>query len=810
MIGKIVIEYDSGTKVQVAVDSGWKAAEHETPGWEDPDFDDSQWGVAKEFVKYGQGPWGGSSRLVLPPPAYLWHGFSLSKPVKRATLYASALGAYQMYLNGKVVGDDYLTPGWTDYNKRLYYNTYDVTDMLRRGDNAAGAILADGWYSGHIGWGHIRDHYGRNTRFMAQLHVVYTDGSSEIICTDKNWKASTGPILEADMLMGEFYDAQKEIAKWAYADMDTSTWQKVDVAKKIKPNLQAYPGVTVKSFKDIKPVSITEPQKGRFVYDMGTNYAGVVRLKVKGESGDKITLRFAERLNPDGSIYTTNLRGALATDTYICKGNGVETWTPQFTFHGFQYVEITGYPGKPDIDAVTGVEFTSATPVAGSFQCSDATANQLYKNICQTQRANFIDIPTDCPQRDERLGWTGDAQVYIRTACMNSDVQAFFTKWLRDLRDAQRVDGQFPTVAPVKVAGDDGGPAWADAGTICPWTIYQIYGDRRILEQSYPSMKRFVAFCKDRCRDGLIPPEKFHCFGDWLNINDDTPRDVIYSSYFAYSTHLTAQAAQALGKKDEAQQLYSLFKDIKESFNKAFVSPDGRVKGDSQTAYVLALAHGLLDEPVKSKAAQRLIERIEAKDWHLSTGFVGTKDLMLVLAKIGRNDVAYKLFHNDTFPSWGFSIKHGATSIWERWDGWTPENGFQNPGMNSFAHYSFGAVGQWMFENIGGIDTDGPGFKKIIIRPQVGGKLTWARTSYQSVHGLIATNWKLDNGKFILNVTIPSNTTATVYVPAKSPNAVRESGKSIQDAESVKFIKMEEGKTVYEIGSGSYAFESTE
>jgi alpha-L-rhamnosidase len=353
--------------------------------------------------------------------------------------------------------------------------------------------------------------------------------------------------------------------------------------------------------------------------------------------------------------------------------------------------------------------------------------NQLHSNIYWTQRMNFIDIPTDCPQRDERLGWTGDAQVYIRTAAMNTDVHAFFTKWLQDLADAQRNDGQFPMVAPLKVAESDGGPAWADAGVICPWTAYQVYGDKQLLERQYPSMVKFIEFCKNRSTPELLPPAQFHCFGDWLNIDDNTPNDVIYTAYFALSTKMTAQAAQVLGKTEDARKYNELYQGIKAAFNKAYVAADGKIKGDTQTAYVLAIAVDLVDGPMYKTAANRLVGLIEKRNWHLSTGFIGTKDLMLVLAKIGRNDVACRLLHNDTFPSWGFSIKHGATSIWERWNGWTPEQGFGDPGMNSFAHYSFGAVYQWMVENLGGIQADDVAYKKIIIKPCLDEKLTGQR-----------------------------------------------------------------------------------
>jgi alpha-L-rhamnosidase len=419
---------------------------------------------------------------------------------------------------------------------------------------------------------------------------------------------------------------------------------------------------------------------------------------------------------------------------------------------------------------------------------------------------NFIDIPTDCPQRDERLGWTGDAQVYIRTATLRADVQAFFTKWLVDLTDGQRKDGQFPMVAPVKVAGDDGGPAWADAGVICPWTLYEVYGDRRLLERQYPSMVRFVEFCRSRSTPELLPPAKFHAFGDWLSIKADTPKEIIYTAYFAISTRLTAEAAATLGKTDDARKYRELFERIKAAFNKAYVSADGRIKGDTQACYVLALAADLLDADKAKLAGEHLVADIVGRKIHLSTGFIGTKDLMLVLAKIGRNDVAYRLLLNDTFPSWGFSIKHGATSIWERWNGWTPEEGFFDPGMNSFAHYSFGAVYQWMAENIGGIKAAAPSYKRIVIEPVPGGGLTTASTRYDSIRGPIATSWTHKDGWFTLDVSIPANTTATVVLPAADPSAITESGRKAADAPGISEVKAENGRSRISVGSGSYRF----
>ncbi len=835
LLAILVFRFKDAQPVAIVSDRAWRSSASAAPGWMNVEFDAAGWRNAEVIGAYGIGPWNQinvtSGDLFLPPAQYLRKEFVLEKPIKRATAYASALGNYELYLNGRRVGDGtpnakdrvwepgaYFTPGWTDYNIRLYYNTFDVTDSLKKGFNAIGGILADGWYSGHVGWMHVRDHYGENPRFAAQLHVEYADGSSETIITDKTWTAATGPILEGDFLMGERYDARKEMPGWCTPDFDDGQWQSVDVTETLDAKTEAYPGVLVREFRQIKPVKITQPQDGTYVYDMGANFAGFVRLKLrKAAPGQKIVLRFAERLNDDGTIYTTNLRGARATDTYICKGGGTETWQPRFTFHGFQYVELTGYPGKPNLNTITGVELTSDTPIVGSFECSDEMANTLYRNICQTQRANFIDIPTDCPQRDERLGWMGDAQIYVRTATYNTDVAAFFTKWMVDVEDAQLENGGFSDVSPRRVAMGGGTAAWGDAGVICPWTIYQVYGDTRILAEHYDAMQEWIEYCKGTTDRLLRPAEGY---GDWLSIQADTPKDVLATAYFAHSTQRVAQIAEVLGKKDDAETYRQLFEEIRKAFNDAYVSSDGRIQGDTQTVYVLALAFDLLPRDMRQRAREYLVNNIRDRNWHLSTGFVGTKDLMTTLTRFGETDAAYHLFHNETFPSWGFSIQQGATSIWERWDGWTPEKGFQDPGMNSFAHYSFGAVGEWMFKTIGGIDTDGPGYKQITIRPQPGGRLTWAKASYDSIRGKITTAWRLvppagrsrpettGSHEFILDVTIPANTTATVYVPAADAGDVTEGKVRATLAPGVRFIGMGGGRALFAIGSGSYQFRS--
>jgi alpha-L-rhamnosidase len=801
-------QFDQGSPLVIVTDEKWKVEIDPLKGWKTAAFHDRAWSNAMTLGKSGCKPWGDVStdELYLPPSRYLRKEFNIKNPIRRATVYASALGLYELHLNGKRVGEDYFTPGWTDYDTRVYYNTYDVTGMLAGRENVIGAILADGWYSGYVGWNRIREHSGDKPRFRAQLHLEYEDGNREIIATGRSWKVSTGPLLEADFLMGESYDARMELPGWDAPGFDDKAWQQANVTSTIKAKTEAYPGVTVQKFQEIIPVKITEPRKGRFIFDLGTNFAGFVRLKVKGQRGRKVVLRFAERLNPDGTIYTENLRDARVTDTYICRGGGrEETWHPRFTFHGFQYVEVTGYPGQPGTEALTGIELTSNTPVAGDFSCSDRIANQLYRNICQTQRSNFIDIPTDCPQRDERLGWTGDAQIYVRTATCNNDVAAFFTKWLVDLDDAQFPDGGFPDVAPRETHEGHGVAAWADAGVICPWTIYNVYHDERVLMGHYDAMKGWIAYCRENS-EGLLRPATG--YGDWLSINADTPKDVLATAYFAYSTKLVARTAEVIGRKKDAEKYHRLHEQIKEAFNQAYVSGDGRIKGETQTVYVLALRFGLLSDAIQPLAVQHLIDDIKAKDWHLSTGFVGTKDLMSVLTDYGYTDVAYRLFHNKSFPSWGFSIQHGATSIWERWDGWTPEMGFQNPGMNSFAHYSFGAVGEWMFRTVAGIDTDGPGFRNIIIRPSPGGRLKWCKAKYDSIRGPIRTHWETANGGFHLDVSIPANTTARVHIPTSNPGSVMESNVPAETSEGVSFMQSGDGVEVYRIQSGRYRFTS--
>jgi len=728
---------------------------------------------------FGIQPWGDIDGKTVRAATVYRKDFEAKRPV-RATAYVSARGLADLYLNGRRVSEDLFTPGWTDYGKRLYYAAYDVTRKVRAGRNTIGTVLGDGWYSGYVGFSG-RANYGERPQALVQLELEYSDGTRQVVASDGSWRASTGGTIGQDFLMGEAFDARREPKGWSSPGFDESSWRTpaVEALGSVTPT--AYPGEPVRVYDRLRFKSSKEVRPGVYVLDYGQNMAGFARLRLRGKAGQKLTLRFAEAKNPDGTIYTANLRSARQTDTYTFAGDGVETWEPRFTFHGFQYIEVEGLDRAPRPEEFVALAISSATPEVGKIETSSAMINKLARNAWWTQKMNFIDVPTDCPQRDERLGWTGDAQAYISTAAYYSDVQSFFNKWLTDLSDSQQPNGQFPSVAPfMQEAGADGGPAWADAGTICPWTVYEVYGDRDRLERSYPSMVRYLNYLKTRSRPGPLPPERYHAFGDWLSINANTPNDVIFMAYLVHSADLAAKAAGVLGKGEDAREFSAFAQQGRESFRKNFVDASGRVRGETQCAYVLALAFDLVDGEQAKQAAAHLVRDIESRGWHLSTGFVGTRDIMYALTKIGRNDVAFRLLHNKTFPSWGFPIQNGATTIWERWDGWTPERGFQDAGMNSFAHYAYGSVMGWVYANIGGIQPAAPGYAAIRIAPAIDPNLTFAKTEYDSVRGKVRVEWRKRGDKVDLTVEVPPNATAEVHVP---------------------------GGEVRRVGSGSYRFE---
>jgi alpha-L-rhamnosidase len=638
-----------------------------------------------------------------------------------------------------------------------------VTVLLADGANVLSAILGDGWWSGLVGFDLKRAgaHYGTHPELLCELHLEHEDGTLEVIASNEHWRATTGPIRYSDLLHGEYYDARRELDGWMGPEYDDGAWSRVRVRARDGVTLVPERAQPIRVTEELQPASVTELAPGVHVVDLGQNMVGWVRLEVDGEPGTTVRLRFAEILEEDGSLHLANLRSARPQETYVLRGEGREVFEPRFTFHGFRYVEVTGLDEAPEL---VGRVVHSDAPWTGRFECSSELVNQLWRNVAWGQRGNFVSVPTDCPQRDERLGWLADAQVFLPSAALNMDVAAFITKWGDDILDAQSPEGAYPDVAPRLGARRDGAPAWGDAGVIVPWVIYQRYGDVRILERHWDAMERYMAYLVRNNPDLLWRSLRHNDYGDWLSVGSDTPREVLATAYLAYDAKLLAQIAGVLGRADRQAHYEALHRDIVAAFNRAYVGADGFVEGDTQTVYLLALHMELVPDELRERAAERLVADIERHDWHLTTGFIGVGLLCPVLTEAGYADVAYRLLLNETFPSWGYSIRHGATTIWERWDGWTEEHGFQTPMMNSFNHYSLGSVAQWLYEYVAGIRPARPGYEHVLIAPEPG-PLEWARATYRSVRGPITSAWRQDGDVFRLDVEIPANVTATVILP---------------------------------------------
>ena len=758
------------------------------------------------------------------PVPLLRRHFQAEGDIVTARIYATSLGLYELRLNGQRVSDAVLTPGWTSYDHRLQYQTYDVTNLLREGDNILGAMLGEGWYRGYMGHRGHRNVYGDRLALLVQLQLTYANGRSQIITSDKAWRATHSPIQMSDLYMGETYDARLEKSNWDEAGYDDRDWHGVRQLDHAKEVVVAQVGPFIRRFEEIRPINILHSPKGEIILDFGQNMVGWVQVRVRGSAGTTISLCHAEVLDQQGNIYTENLRTADQLTCYTLKGltDTDEVFEPHFSFQGFRYVAVTGFPGQPTCEHFTGIVLHSDMPSTGTFECSNPLINQLQHNIVWAQKGNFVDVPTDCPQRDERFGWTGDTQVFIRTACFNMNVAAFFTKWLQDLSADQYPDGRVSFVVPDVLSkinseglGSSGAAAWSDAAIICPWTIYLCYGDSRLLAEQYESMVGWVEFMHHRADDNYIWRNDYQ-FGDWLDYRGQDARrpkpvtnnELVATAFFAYSTQLLANVARVLGKTSDAERYADLAHKVKAAFNDEFVTTTGRVGPNTQTAYVLALHFDLLPESMRQPAAARLVEEIRQGGYHVTTGFVGTPYLCHVLSRYAYTDVAYKLLNQEEYPSWLYPVKQGATTIWERWDGIKPDGSFQDASMNSFNHYAYGAIGDWLYQVVAGIeiDPDAPGYKRILIQPQPGGGLTYASASFDSVYGRIESKWTLEKDIFDLAVTIPANTEGVVRLPAKSVEDITEQGQALDQVDGIREMRQEGETAVLVIGAGHYHF----
>ncbi|NWJ49812.1 MAG: family 78 glycoside hydrolase catalytic domain [Bacteroidetes bacterium] len=740
--------------------------------------------------------------------------FKLKKEIRSALVYITSHGMYEASINGKRVGNNYLTPGWTSYNKRLQYQVYDVTSQLKKGDNAIGVTLGSGWYRSYLTWYVKKNLYGKSVGLFLQLDVTYTDGSKALIVSDDSWKSSTGSIQSSEIYFGETIDKNKEKVGWQLPGYDDRAWNGVNVVGYPTDNLIATYNEPVRKQETLTPIKVITTPKGETVLDFGQNLVGWDHVIVKGSKGDTVRIYHAEVLDKEGNFYTANLRSAKATSTYILSGNGTEVFEPHFTYYGFRYIKVEGVKGNLIPENFSAIVLHSDITETGKFTTSNHLINQLQSNIKWGQKGNFVDIPSDCPQRDERLGWTGDAHAFFRTATFNRGVENFFTKWLKDLAADQHADGRVPFVIPDVLADSESGSSgWSDASTIIPWQMYMAYGNTRVLEQQYPSMKAWVDFMKNNSKDYLWN-KGFH-FGDWLFYRPDddrygisavTDKSLITQCFYAHSTQMLINTARVLGNETGVKEYTELLDNIKNAFVREFVTPNGRMVSGTQTAYVLALYFDMLPESLRTKTAERLVENISNYKNHLTTGFLGTPYICHVLSQFGYDDVAYKLLLQETYPSWLYPVKSGATTIWERWDGQKPDGTFQSTVMNSFNHYAYGAIGDWLYRVVAGLQEDAPGYKAIIVKPHLGGDLTHVAAELMTPYGKAVSSWKLENEKLIMVVEIPPNTSATIYIPSKSADLIQESGKALSSVKEIDIIGQKGDYIIVKTGSGKYSF----
>jgi alpha-L-rhamnosidase len=709
--------------------------------------------------------------------------FQLKSLVAKATLRYSALGVVEPWMNGGRVHEDYFTPGWSDYRKRAYVSTYDVTEWLQAGANCLGVILADGWAGAAFGPKGHAVAFAPKTQFIAELEVEYADGSQAIVASDSNWCWRAGPVRRQSIYHGESYDARKALIAWSEIGIDRRGWKPVSLLNAPRIELTDKKCAPVRVVETLDPIGLKK-QAGVWIADFGQNMVGNLRIRLRHTSpGQKIVLKFAEMSQEDGTLYFENLRNAEATDVYICEGAEEESYQPRFTFHGFRYAQIEGVSGELIAEDLTACVMHNDLEATGEFSCSNAKVNQLQSCIRWGQRGNFFEAPTDCPQRDERLGWSGDVQVFVETACFNYDCEGFYRQWMDAMRDGQREDGAYPDVAP-DILGWHGNAGWGDAGIIVPHAVWLHYGSTTIIEENWQSMKRYIKFLRQRAPRHIQPET---VYGDWLAVDavkpewGPTPKDLIGTAYYARDVELMARMAAVLGKSSEAKRYGGLVEKIRTAFQRRFMTRDGLILGDTQTSYLLAIAFDLVPADLVAAAGQRLVERLKARDWHLSTGFIGTPLLNPVLTKIGRSDVAYKLLLQDTYPSWLYPIKNGATTMWERWNSYTKEDGFGPVEMNSFNHYAYGAIGEWLYQSVGGIapDASAPGYQLVQIAPQILGPLRSARLRLKTRSGLFRLRWKRQRENAQIQIEVPPGCHAQLRLPTRDWKSILLAGERV-------------------------------
>jgi alpha-L-rhamnosidase len=829
MIATLVVEYTDRTTATFVSGTDWKTAVPSAQGWEQEGFDDSAWKTAAAWLQ-GRGP-------MSQPLGHPWipdsvktlrQQFELTKPVKSARLYSTALGAYELFLNGKRVGDDVLAPGWTDYRQHVKYQTYDVTAQLKWGWNAVGALLAPGWYETPLEWFQQPNNYGDTPPALrAELRIEYADGSVKWVATDASWMANTSHVLHSEIYDGESQDARLTKPGWDTAGFDASGWKNaisID-PKPIVIEAQDFPPIRVE--RTLTAKSVTEPKPGVYVYDFGQNFSGVERLSVRGPEGTDVRLRFAEIVNADGTIYTDNLRTARATDHFILGHGGAGVLEPQFTFHGFRYLELTGLPAAPSKDDVTALVFHTDAPFTVKLETGSAMINQLWSNILWGQRSNFVGIPTDCPQRDERLGWMGDAEAFWRAASYNMDLAAFSRKFAGDMRGTQIGTPYYGIYSPGTVTPNAGFAAgWSDAGVIIPWTSWLQTSDTSVIEENWAAMEKYLNAIEAANPDGLWKHESGIPFGDWLSPEGRTDYVLIATAYWSYDAMLMEQMAHATGRTQDEQKYALLFEKIRSAFHKQFVHDDGFVAGadnspspfgginnpnakskggDTQTGYVLALHMNLVPENLRAAAAQKLADKIEANHGLLGTGFLGTPYLLEELTMNGHAKLAYQLLLNTEYPSWGYLVEHGATTMWERWNG---DQMKDDPSMNSYNHYAYGAVADWIYRYAAGIDASplDAGFHRVVLHPVFDARLGHVAFDYASAYGPIHSDWTVNGTTAEWHVTIPANTTGWLGLNASEAAKYKLDGAPLTSKLPLAAACCK-GDGGFELDAGSYAFE---